>query len=175
MAARRVRLAQHRKAAGYSQEQLAELLGIERSTIGRWETATTAPQPWLRPKLAQALKVTPDKLEALLDDITVTTTEPSERLSHALEHPAHVDLVAVAQLHEQLRELDGQYNQVPSAALLGPAGQVHGHVKLLRQNARDNRVRRALWEVEAAAATRQSAGLGCRPAAAPHRVAVLPR
>lgn len=153
MAARRVRLAQQRKAAGYSQEQLADLLGVERSTIGRWETASTAPQPWLRPKLAQALKVTPDQLEALLDDITVTTTEPSERLSHALEHPSHVDLVAAAQLHEQLRELDGQYDQVPSAALLGPAGQVHGHVRLLRQNAWDNRVRRALWEVEAAAAT----------------------
>jgi len=35
MAAKRVRLAQRRKAAGYSQEKLAERLGVERSTVVR--------------------------------------------------------------------------------------------------------------------------------------------
>lgn len=153
MAAKRVRLAQRRKAAGYSQERLAALLGVERSTVVRWETAETEPQPWLRPKLAQALKITPDALQTLLDDITIIAAAPSERLNHALEHPSQVDLISVAHLHERIRELDGQYDRVPSASLLGPAGQAYGHVKLLRQNAKDGRVRRALCEVEATAAT----------------------
>jgi transcriptional regulator with XRE-family HTH domain len=153
MAAKRVRLAQRRKAAGYSQEQLAAILGVERSTVVRWETAETEPQPWSRPKLAQALKVTPDKLQELLDDITITEAAPSDRLSHVLDHPSQVDLVVAAYLHERIRQLDTQYDRTPSASLLGPAGQVYGQVKLLRQNAKDNRVSRSLCEVEAEAAT----------------------
>ncbi|MBB5935425.1 helix-turn-helix transcriptional regulator [Streptomyces zagrosensis] len=64
MAAKRMRLAQRRKSAGYSQEKLAERLGIERSTVVRWETAESEPQPWVRPKLAAALKVTLDELQS---------------------------------------------------------------------------------------------------------------
>ncbi|WP_067799861.1 helix-turn-helix transcriptional regulator [Actinomadura formosensis] len=151
MAAKRVRLAQRRRAAGLSQEKLADHLGVERSTVVRWETAVTEPQPWVRPELARALKVTSDELQSLLDDITITEAAPSERLAHILEHPEQADLVTVAQLHERIRQLDEQYDQVPSVALIGSAGQVHGQVKLLRRNARNHRVRKALCEVEAEA------------------------
>jgi transcriptional regulator with XRE-family HTH domain len=153
MAAKRVRLALRRKAAGYSQEKLAASLGVERSTVVRWETAETEPQPWLRPKLAQALRVTPDELQALLADVTITAAQTNGRLDHVLEHPSHVDLIVAAQLHERLRQLDGQYDRSPSAALLGPASQLYGQVKLLRQNAKNSRVRQALCGVEAEAAT----------------------
>ena len=153
MAAKRARLAQRRKGVGYSQEELAALLGVERSTVVRWEIAETAPQPWLRPRLAQALKVTPDHLQTLLEEVTTSPVLPNDRLRHALENPSHVDLVVAAHLHERLRELDCRYDHAPSASLLGPAGQVHGQVKLLRQNAKDNRVHRALCEVEAVTAT----------------------
>ncbi len=54
---------------GYSQEGLAERLGVERSTIGRWERADTDPLPYLRPKLAHALKITLDELTDVLNDI----------------------------------------------------------------------------------------------------------
>ena len=152
MASRRVRLAQRRKSAGYSQEKLAERLGVERSTVVRWETAESEPQPWIRPKLAAALQVTTDELQALFDDVTVTQARPSERMSYVLEHPTSVDLVAVAYLHERIRQLDEQYDGAPSTALLGPAGQMHGQVKFLRESATNPRVRKALFEVEAESA-----------------------
>ncbi|WP_052595772.1 helix-turn-helix transcriptional regulator [Luteipulveratus mongoliensis] len=67
MAIKRTRLAQERKAAGLSQERLAEILGVDRSTIGRWETGITEPQPSLRPKLAEALSVSISDLRAMLN------------------------------------------------------------------------------------------------------------
>jgi tetratricopeptide (TPR) repeat protein/transcriptional regulator with XRE-family HTH domain len=59
-------LAQRRKAVGLTQEQLAERLRVERTTVVRWERGETQPLPWLRPKLAQALRVSADRLEELL-------------------------------------------------------------------------------------------------------------
>jgi DNA-binding XRE family transcriptional regulator len=63
---RRDLLAQRRKAVGLSQDALAEQLGIERSTIVRWEAGKTGPQPWVRPMLAQALQINSDQLDDLL-------------------------------------------------------------------------------------------------------------
>ena len=63
---RRPRLAQRRKALGLTQESLAALLAVERSTVIRWERGETEPLPWLRPKLAKALQVSADRLEELL-------------------------------------------------------------------------------------------------------------
>jgi tetratricopeptide (TPR) repeat protein/transcriptional regulator with XRE-family HTH domain len=64
--AKRRRLAQRRKAVGMTQEQLAEQLGVERSTVVRWERGETQPLPWLRPRLAAALQVSADRIEELL-------------------------------------------------------------------------------------------------------------
>jgi tetratricopeptide (TPR) repeat protein/DNA-binding XRE family transcriptional regulator len=66
--ARRQRLAQRRKGLGLTQEDLADLLGVERSTVVRWERGETEPLPWTRPKLAKALRVSADRLEELLAD-----------------------------------------------------------------------------------------------------------
>lgn len=55
MAAKRAALARRRKALGLTQETLAELLGVERSTVVRRESGETAPAPWMRSKLAKAL------------------------------------------------------------------------------------------------------------------------
>jgi tetratricopeptide (TPR) repeat protein/transcriptional regulator with XRE-family HTH domain len=65
-AARRRRLAERRKALGLTQEALADLMGVERTTVVRWERGETAPLPWIRPKLARALRVSADRLEELL-------------------------------------------------------------------------------------------------------------
>jgi tetratricopeptide (TPR) repeat protein/transcriptional regulator with XRE-family HTH domain len=65
-ATKRARLAERRKAVGLTQEQLAERLGVERTTVVRWERGQTQPLPWLRPKLAQALEVSAERIEELL-------------------------------------------------------------------------------------------------------------
>jgi transcriptional regulator with XRE-family HTH domain len=152
MPSRRLRLAQRRRAAGFSQEGLANLLGVDRSTVVRWEAADTEPQPWLRPKLAEALGVTGEELRALLDDVG-ESDRPDDRMAYVLEHPASTDLVAVARLHERIRQLDESYDQTPSIDLIGAAGQVHGQVAYLREHAKSARVRRALYGVEAESST----------------------
>lgn len=63
---RRIRLAQRRKGVGLSQDGLAERLGVERSTVVRWEAGKRTPQPWVRPGLAEALEVTIVQLDDLL-------------------------------------------------------------------------------------------------------------
>lgn len=79
MGRRRERFVQRRKACGYSQEDLAEQLGIERSTVARWERGLTDPQPWVRPRLLQALQVSTDELETLIAASDAGAVERSRR------------------------------------------------------------------------------------------------
>ncbi|MEU8075155.1 helix-turn-helix transcriptional regulator [Catellatospora citrea] len=65
-ASRRTALIRRRTAQGLSQERLAEQLGVDRTTIARWESGTSTPQPWHRPNLARALGVTLEECDALL-------------------------------------------------------------------------------------------------------------
>lgn len=67
-AKRRTALVAARKAAGYTQEQLAAVLHVERSTVIRWEAGRHAPVPYLWPKLAHVLGISRDQLTALLTD-----------------------------------------------------------------------------------------------------------
>lgn len=67
MAMRRDALAARREALGFTQEALAQELGVELSTAGRWERGTLTPQPWRRPDLAKLLKVSLDELDTLLN------------------------------------------------------------------------------------------------------------
>ncbi len=66
MTVKRRTLAERRRVAGYTQEQLAVVLDVERSTVVRWEAGGTTPQPWCRPKLAEALTVALDELDVML-------------------------------------------------------------------------------------------------------------
>jgi transcriptional regulator with XRE-family HTH domain len=59
-------LADCRHAAGYTQESFAEQLGVDRSTIGRWERGVQSPQPWQRPDIAVALGISLDHLDDML-------------------------------------------------------------------------------------------------------------
>ncbi|WP_083934164.1 helix-turn-helix domain-containing protein [Sciscionella marina] len=73
MPGKRDRLARQRHAMGMTQEQLAVQLGVERSTVYRWESGEVAPRPNMQPKLARALSVTPAELTNLL----VIDSDPS--------------------------------------------------------------------------------------------------
>ncbi|WP_435178356.1 helix-turn-helix domain-containing protein [Actinacidiphila sp. bgisy145] len=59
-------MAARRKALGYSQESLAEALRADRATVGRWERGETDPHPYLRPRLAKALRISATELDSLL-------------------------------------------------------------------------------------------------------------
>ncbi|HET8657467.1 MAG TPA: helix-turn-helix domain-containing protein [Micromonosporaceae bacterium] len=63
---RRHRLAERRRNVGLSQERLAEIVGVDRSTVVRWEGGGTDPQPWHRPGLARALDLSTEQLAELL-------------------------------------------------------------------------------------------------------------
>lgn len=63
---RRQKLADARKAAGKTQEEVAEEIGVDRTTIGKWERDESTPHPNQRPAYAEALGITLSELAAIL-------------------------------------------------------------------------------------------------------------
>ncbi|MEU7634650.1 helix-turn-helix transcriptional regulator [Streptomyces sp. NPDC039016] len=59
-------LAERRKAMGYSQERFAAVIGVDRTTVGRWDRGVTTPEAYHRPKMAEALQLSLNELDALL-------------------------------------------------------------------------------------------------------------
>jgi transcriptional regulator with XRE-family HTH domain len=81
MSMKRVGFAARRKAVGLSQDQLAERLKVDRSTVARWEAGDSEPQPRLRPWLVKVLQVSPEQLDELLAEAKAVRPEPArERL-----------------------------------------------------------------------------------------------
>jgi transcriptional regulator with XRE-family HTH domain len=153
MQMKRTRFAARRKAVGFSQDQLAERLKVDRSTVARWESGETQPQPWARPRLARAFQVSLEQLEELLAEASAASSDAdTERLDYTLTHPGSADLVTVAQLRREVQQLDEQYVLLPSSSLLADAGQTLGQIRFLASNAANGRVRRELYGVEAEAA-----------------------
>jgi transcriptional regulator with XRE-family HTH domain len=87
MTGRRRRLAERRKACGLNQESLAEAVGVDRSTVQRWESGRSGPHPWQRPRIAKALGVTVDVLAELL----VPDDQPAPAAPHANTRTDTVD------------------------------------------------------------------------------------
>ncbi|MFD9164626.1 helix-turn-helix transcriptional regulator [Streptomyces sp. NPDC059558] len=74
-------LAERRKALGYSQETLAGILGVDRTTVGRWESGRIEPQPPQRRGLAIALEVSLQELDVLLTGLRATGQEATGQQS----------------------------------------------------------------------------------------------
>jgi DNA-binding XRE family transcriptional regulator len=111
MRQRRTHLARARKAAGHTQESLAELLGLDRSTVVRWERAETTPQPWIRPKLARVLGLSGTALDVALNDpVRGMSGIPSTSIDHSsvwqspFEH--HDDELAALELARRVAASD---------------------------------------------------------------------
>lgn len=73
---RRRELVATRKAAGYTQESLAEALHVDRSTVIRWEAGQHAPVPYLWPKLGRILGVSREQLQQLLAGDLLSSAPP---------------------------------------------------------------------------------------------------
>jgi transcriptional regulator with XRE-family HTH domain len=72
---------------------LAARLGVERSTIQRWEAGETTPRMWYRPKLADALGLSTEQLGGLLAEAGSSAEGPTR----VVDHP-HVVADAAAHL-----------------------------------------------------------------------------
>lgn len=70
-----LRLTQLRQAAGLTQMQLADQLGVHPSNIGFWELSGTPPRGEVLPKMAHALGVSVDAL------LGVTPPKPKRRVA----------------------------------------------------------------------------------------------
>ncbi len=66
MKAKRHAFTKRRAICGHSQETLGRAIGVEPTTVGRWERGETSPQPWLRPKLAGTLAMSLEELDRIL-------------------------------------------------------------------------------------------------------------
>jgi tetratricopeptide (TPR) repeat protein/transcriptional regulator with XRE-family HTH domain len=122
-AARRQRLVQRRKALGLTQEALAELLAVGRTTVVRWERGESEPRPSIRPRLARALKVSADVLESLLtaDDQRGDRAAPRQLPAAVADFTGRA-----AELHRLTQVLDaagaGRPGTVVISAISGMAG-----------------------------------------------------
>lgn len=67
MGGNREGLAVRRLAVGFTQERLAEYVGVNIKTVSRWEKGETDPYARHRPLLADALQITMEELQRLLD------------------------------------------------------------------------------------------------------------
>ncbi|AXX31187.1 hypothetical protein APASM_3822 [Actinosynnema pretiosum subsp. pretiosum] len=119
MAMRRQRLIARRELLGHTQESLAAELGVDLSTVGRWERGAQGLTPGMRPRLAKALKVSATDLAALFAP-DEETEAPGDAVRRSQEQWLRVRKAPGARGRE-LAEL---------AAWLYPAGQraPGGHV-----------------------------------------------
>lgn len=81
---RRNRLEQARKAAGKSQEKIAEECEVDRTTVGRWESGEITPQPDKRAAIAHAYRVSLSELASMLSSMPVDAGEIPDWLAEYL-------------------------------------------------------------------------------------------
>ena len=127
-ATKRELLAQRRKALGLTQEDLACLVGVERSTIMRWEHGENEPLPWLRPRLARALRVSADRLEMLLGGPARSTRGPGMERRDGASVPRQLPAAVAdftgraAELQALTRILDEVGKGVPGTVVISALG-----------------------------------------------------
>lgn len=153
MAHHRNGLAARRRTVGLTQEALAEHMRVDRSTIARWESGRTAPQPWMRPRLARLLRVNADDLNDLLVTKSPDGVQGQDAFDYAMLHPDRIDLPAVAALRTRFDDCAARYDRVPSTGLIAEAA---AHLNLIDQLAAGStrgRVQRELHALHADACT----------------------
>jgi transcriptional regulator with XRE-family HTH domain len=155
MPERREKLARRRAAMGFTQETHAEHLGLERSTVARWEQGTGTPLAINRPDLAKALDVSPDELNRLLG------------LEPGLFHPADHSQIPLGS-----RSVVGEFtspdrNPIDPASVVDPPWTVAGALRVLHQLAGGSVDRREFLTITGGALTGLASQWGSTLASAP--------
>lgn len=153
MAHHRNGLAARRRAVGLTQEALAEHMQVDRSTVVRWESGRTAPQPWMRPRLARLLRVDAEGLNDLLTARSPGGPQGQDAVDYAVLHPDRVDLLAVATLRARFDDCAARYDRVPSAGLIAEAAIQLNLIDQLAAGSPRGRVQRELHSLHADACT----------------------
>ncbi|AYL38225.1 helix-turn-helix transcriptional regulator [Streptomyces sp. PDY-4] len=153
MAHHRNGLAARRRTVGLTQEALAEHMRVDRSTITRWEAGRTAPQPWMRPRLARLLRVDAEGLNDLLTAQPSTGRPGEDSLDYAILHPDRIDLRAVATLRTCFDDCAARYDRVPSAGLIAEAAAQLNRIDQFAAGSSRGRVQRELHALHADACT----------------------
>lgn len=153
MALKRHHFVQQRLSVGLTQEALAIRLGVDRSTVVRWEAGRGSPQPWMRPHLARCLKVSAEQLHELLDVTSLAASPQLQHREYVLRHPARTDQTTVATLRADFEALTARYDRVPSAGLLATAGQQLTEIVTIASQAQGSRVQRAMRTLQVDAST----------------------
>ncbi|MGC0328030.1 hypothetical protein RKD23_001020 [Streptomyces sp. SAI-170] len=120
---------------------------MDRSTVVRWETGTVSPQPWMRPRLADALRITVEELVDLL-----TNEAKGDGPARRGQDAAFVDSatqVTAADLRDTFDELVSRYDQAPSASLLAKGGEHLSLITDMARNAPAGRAGRELLTLQA--------------------------
>jgi transcriptional regulator with XRE-family HTH domain len=102
MAAKRAGLARARKAAGYTQEQFAVEIDVDRSTVHRWENGVTEPLPYLHPKIAGKLRLSLQEFRDLLSPAEADVARQEwAKLTEASDSAIENDLRIVIEINEE--------------------------------------------------------------------------
>ncbi len=86
------RLQELRKRSGYSQEQVAEMLGLSRQAISKWESGQGKPEIDNIVKLTEIYNVSADYILLGTEKASVTVSEKKE-LSH--EYKKAIGIIAI--------------------------------------------------------------------------------
>ncbi|HEX5303056.1 MAG TPA: helix-turn-helix domain-containing protein [Streptosporangiaceae bacterium] len=129
---RRQRLIQRRKALGLTQEALAELVDVGRSTVVRWERGESEPLPSIRARLARALQVSAESLESLL---AAGDGRDADMLRHAEHHLGNLGEAAACYQHALSlhREAGDRFTEAEALAHLGETYQAAGNLAQARE------------------------------------------
>src|SRR3954447_21321976 len=92
-----------RRALGLSQQDLADAVGVERSTISRCERGESEPRPWYRPVLAETLQVSLEQLATLIDG------PPRPQQPAPLSSDADEDVLAMHAFRAADRQMGGAH------------------------------------------------------------------
>lgn len=97
------RLARLRKARGYTQTELGELVGVSQRMVTYYERAADHPPTYLVPKLADALKVTTDELLG----VRPVEAEPAPRSTRLWRKLREIEKLPGGDRKAVLKILDG--------------------------------------------------------------------